>query len=199
MKLIKRHKPETFEEIKGQQKSIEIIENMIEYENIPNILLYGPPGTGKTTTAKLFAQNITETYSVVNASKDGRVEDIRETIEPMSMNGSLSMSKKVILFDEFEYMSDDAQHALRNVMDSSSAIFIGTCNNIEKIIDPIQSRFTKLHFDYLNNEEIESIVRSVCDEQNIDLGDYQIGEIVKNSGGDARDAIGELNKWVKVK
>jgi len=126
------------------------------YDDLPHMLFYGPPGTGKTTTARQISKEVCGAVILFNASKKSRVSDIRNTIEPASKSQSLTGKQKVIILDEVEYMSENAQGSLRNILDSTQAVFILTTNDLTKITPPIDSRAYRVKFPYPEREEIST-------------------------------------------
>jgi len=113
----------------------------LESEDVPHLLLYGRAGTGKTTLAKIITKNIDCDYMYINASDENKVDDVRNKIKTFASSVGFK-SLKVIILDECDYLTPNAQAALRNLMETFSkhCRFILTCNYVERIIDPIQSR-----------------------------------------------------------
>ena len=113
----------------------------LENEDVPHLLLYGKAGTGKTTLAKIITKNIDCDYLYINASDENKVDDVRNKIKTFASSVGFK-SLKVVILDECDYLTPNAQAALRNLMETFSkhCRFILTCNYVERIIDPIQSR-----------------------------------------------------------
>ena len=113
----------------------------LENEDVPHLLLYGRAGTGKTTLAKIITNNIDCDYMYINASDENKVDDVRNKFKTFASSIGFK-SLKVIILDECDYLTPNAQAALRNLMETFSrhCRFILTCNYVERIIDPIQSR-----------------------------------------------------------
>ena len=117
------------------------IEGYLESGDVPHLLLHGKAGTGKTTLAKLIVKSIDCDYMVINASDENNVDTVRNKVKNFA--SSMGFKKwKIVILDEFDYMSPNAQAILRNLMETFSqhCRFILTCNYVEKVIDPIQSR-----------------------------------------------------------
>lgn len=122
-----------------------------QVHGFPHLLLYGPPGTGKTTFAHLLAG---ETFLELNASDERGISTVRNTIKTYASSIS---SQNVIILDECELLTPDAQHCLRRIIeDYSQTRFIFITNYISKIIDPLKSRLLKFKFDVFNTSEIIS-------------------------------------------
>jgi DNA polymerase III delta prime subunit len=117
------------------------IEGNLETGDVPHLLLHGRAGTGKTTLAKLIVKSVDCDYMVINASDENNVDTVRNKVKNFA--SSIGFKKwKIVILDEFDYMSPNAQAILRNLMETFSqhCRFILTCNYVEKVIDPIQSR-----------------------------------------------------------
>jgi len=138
---VEKWRPSTVEGYVGNQHVIEKCKVWLEQGEIPHILLYGSAGTGKTTLARILATAVDSTIMYLNCSDENSVDTVREKIK--SFASTMSFTRwKVIICDEFDYMTVNGQAALRNLMETFSGTtrFILTCNYVEKIIDPIQSR-----------------------------------------------------------
>ena len=117
------------------------LDTWIKQQDIPHILLYGPAGTGKTTAAKLITANLDVDDLYINCSDENGIETIREKVK-LFASAATFRALKVVIMDEADFLTINAQAALRNVIEtfSKTTRFIFTCNYIERIIDPIQSR-----------------------------------------------------------
>ena len=166
---VEKYRPDTLEGYVGNEHILEKVKIYIENEDVPHLLLYGVAGTGKTTLAKIITNQIDCDVMYINASDENSVDAVRDKIRGFA--SSMGFRKwKVIILDEADYLTPNAQAALRNLMEtfSKSTRFILTCNYVEKIIDPIQSRcqtfaiippskkeVAKRLFDILNEEEVK--------------------------------------------
>jgi replication factor C small subunit len=117
------------------------LDQWIKQQDIPHILLYGPAGTGKTTAAKLIVANLDCDHIYINCSDENGIETIREKVKSFA-SAATFRALKVVIMDEADFLTINAQAALRNVIEtfSKTTRFIFTCNYIERVIDPIQSR-----------------------------------------------------------
>jgi DNA polymerase III delta prime subunit len=138
---VEAYRPTVLENYVGNEHLKSKVEGYLETGDIPHLLLYGRAGTGKTTLAKLIVKSLDCDYMVINASDENNVETVRTKVKNFA--SSMGFKKyKIIILDEFDYMSQNAQAILRNLMETFSqhCRFILTCNYVEKVIEPIQSR-----------------------------------------------------------
>ena len=138
---VEKFRPSKLEDYVGNEHLKSKVEGYLESGDVPHLLLYGRAGTGKTTLAKLIVKSVDCDYMVINASDENNVDTVRNKVKNFA--SSMGFKKwKIIILDEFDYMSPNAQAILRNLMETFSqhCRFILTCNYVEKVIDPIQSR-----------------------------------------------------------
>jgi replication-associated recombination protein RarA len=142
-------RPRTLDELTLPAEKITKLQAMIDSQNVMSMIFYGSPGTGKTTCANIIANSNSFDYIFINASLKNGMKHVRETIEPFTTAMSLYQSKKLVLLDEADRLSLDAQSALRGVIEQSSATcrFILTVNKISKIDPALQSRCMPVCFD----------------------------------------------------
>ena len=136
-----KYRPSKLEDYIGNDHIKDKVKIYLDNEDVPHLLLVGPAGTGKTTLAKLIAVNLDCDLLYLNASDENNIETVRDKIR--SFSSSIGFRKwRLVILDESDYMTSNAQAALRNLMEtfSKNCRFILTCNYVEKIIDPIQSR-----------------------------------------------------------
>ncbi len=138
---VEKYRPQTLSEYVGNEIVKETIQQYLDTNDIPHLLFYGKAGTGKTTLAKLIVNTIKCDSMIINASDENNVDTVRTKVKNFASSVGFA-GFKVIILDEFDYMTPNAQAILRNLMETFSkhCRFILTCNYIEKIIDPIQSR-----------------------------------------------------------
>ena len=138
---VESYRPIRLEDYVGNEHLKSKVEGYLESGDVPHLLLHGRAGTGKTTLAKLIVKSVDCDYMVINASDENNVDTVRNKVKNFA--SSMGFKKwKIIILDEFDYMSPNAQAILRNLMETFSqhCRFILTCNYVEKVIDPIQSR-----------------------------------------------------------
>ncbi len=139
--LVEKYRPTKLENYVGNESIKKSITKYLDQKDIQNLIFYGPAGTGKTTLAKLIVKNLDCDYLYINASDERGIETIREKVVSFSSSASLD-GIKVVILDEADFLTIQAQASLRNVIETFSRTtrFIMTCNFVERIIDPLQSR-----------------------------------------------------------
>jgi DNA polymerase III delta prime subunit len=138
---VEKYRPSKLEDYVGNEHLKSKVAGYIESDDIPHLLLYGKAGTGKTTLAKLIVNSVDCDYMIINASDENNVDTVRNKVKNFASTIGFRQSK-IIILDEFDYMTPNAQAILRNLMETFSkhCRFILTCNYVEKVIEPIQSR-----------------------------------------------------------
>ena len=138
---VEKYRPKDLSTYIGNEHLKSKVKVYLESGDVPHLLLYGKAGTGKTTLAKIITSNIDCDYMYINASDENKVDDVRNKIKTFASSVGFK-DLKVIILDECDYLTPNAQAALRNLMETFSkhCRFILTCNYVERIIDAIQSR-----------------------------------------------------------
>lgn len=201
---IEKYRPKTINQLTGQTELKKLMNNIILTGSMPNLLLYGPPGTGKTSSIlaickQLFGEkNYNSRVTELNASNERGINVVRGKISNI-VKSSLSQPDEnypspnvnVIILDEADEMTQDAQAALRKFMEepSNSTRFVLICNNINKIIDPIISRCSTFKFKKLNEKYIFDKLKYICANENVIINDEALKCISNISNGDLRKAI----------
>jgi replication factor C small subunit len=176
-------------------------ETWIEERNMPNLLIYGKPGNGKTTAGIAFsrtmlAEEFDDNFFEINASDDRRLETVRTTIKQIAQSGTIGNSPfRIVLLDEMDGMTSDAQNALKRIMErySNNIRFIITCNDKNKIIFALQSRCANYHFKPLYNQLIMEVIKSILVKEKITrFEDSELSSFIYAMNGDMRRAVTEL-------
>jgi replication factor C small subunit len=139
--LVEKYRSKVLDEYVGNENIKKTISQYLAQNDIQNLIFYGPAGTGKTTLAKLIVRNLDCDYLYINASDERGIETIRDKVSGFASTASFK-SLKVVILDEADFLTIQAQASLRNVIETFSRTtrFILTCNYVERIIDPLQSR-----------------------------------------------------------
>ena len=198
-----KYRPKELQDIMGQNNFIEDAKHW--KEGMPNLLLYGPAGVGKTAAAGVLANMILgETkgfnFHEINASDDRRLDVVRTTIKDIATTMKEgNVPHKIILLDEMDGMTSDAQNALKRIMErySGNVRFIITCNHRSKIIYPLQSRCANYQFKRLTNDQIKWVLERIMKLEGItDFESEQFDAFIGSVQGDMRRAITELQASV---
>lgn len=174
---VEKYRSNSLQEFVGNPSIKESINLFIEQNDIQNLLFYGPAGTGKTTLAKLIVDNINCDHLYINASDERGIDTIRDKVVSFASAASFTPLKVVIL-DEADFLTLNAQASLRNVIEtfSRSTRFILTCNFVERIIDPIQSRCQTFKILPPSKSQIASHVMEILEKEDVkvELNDLKI-------------------------
>ena len=191
---VEKYRPTSLESYIGNKHLKTKIEDAIESGDLPHLLLYGKAGTGKTTLAKLLVKNIDCEYLYINASDERRVEVI-DKIRPFA--GSLGFANmKIVILDEVDYITPTSQAALRNIMEtySNHCRFILTCNFVERIIDPIQSRCQAYNLTPPSKKEVAIHLGKILDNENITYKNEDIAFIINSCYPDIRRVLNSAQR-----
>jgi replication factor C small subunit len=189
--LVEKYRSTKLEDYVGNENIKATISKYLSQNDIQNLIFYGPPGTGKTTLAKLIVNNLNCDHLYINASDERGIETIRDKVSGFASSASFK-PLKVIILDEADFLTIQAQASLRNVIEtfSRSTRFILTCNYIERIIDPLQSRCQVLKIVPPSMREVASHIAGILDNENIEWAKETLGPIVKQYYPDIRKILG---------
>ena len=187
---VEKYRPDTLEGYLGNDEFISSLNEWIGKNDFPNLLLYGPPGTGKTTAAKLIVKNINCDHIYLNCSDENGIDVIRDKVKQFA-SGATFKPLKVVILDESDFLTINAQAALRNVIESFSLTtrFIFTCNFVERIIDPLKSRLNLFALNTTEPKIIAKRLKEVLDAEQIEYDIKDIIEIVKKTYPDIRRSL----------
>jgi replication factor C small subunit len=194
---VEKYRPKDLSTYVGNEHLKEKVKAYLESEDVPHLLLYGKAGTGKTTLAKIVVNNIDCDYMYINASDENKVDDVRNKIKTFASSVGFK-SLKVIILDECDYLTPNAQAALRNLMETFSkhCRFILTCNYVERIIDPIQSRCQSYKVVPPSKKEVAQQMVNILKEENCQFELDDIALIVNAGYPDIRRVINSAQRQI---
>jgi len=187
-----KFRPKKVSEIVGDFKH-KILKYLDNPAAIPHFLFYSKtPGTGKTTTAKAIINELKCDALILNSSDDRKIETIREKVKQFAITQSSKQGmRRCVFLDEFDGMLKASQDALRNIMEtySGNVFFILTANNINKIIEPLQSRCIVIPFAYPKKEEIYLYLESICKAENLQYTKEGLKKLVEINYPSIRNCV----------
>ena len=197
---VEKYRPVEFNEIILDSSNKLIFQNVLTLNSFPNLLFYGPPGTGKTTTIINLIKSYQDKYSFIsedqilhlNASDERGIEIIRNQIYGfVKSSGLFNNSLKFVILDEIDYMTKNAQLALRYLIKDRSlnVRYILICNYISRIDDSLQNEFVKLRFNQLPTTEIHKFLNKVNINEKLNLSEEQLHAVQNTYRSDIRSMI----------
>jgi len=194
---VEKYRPTDLSTYVGNEHLKEKVKVYLESEDVPHLLLYGKAGTGKTTLAKIITSNIDCDYLYINASDENKVDDVRNKVKTFASSVGFK-SLKVIILDECDYLTPNAQAALRNLMETFSrhCRFILTCNYVERIIDPIQSRCQSYKVVPPSKKEVAQQMVNILTQENCTFELDDIALIVNAGYPDIRRVINSAQRQI---
>ena len=194
---VEKFRPSTLNGYVGNEAVISKVQLYLKSGDVPHLLFYGQAGTGKTTLAKIIAGNVDADIMYINASDENNVETVRTKIK--SYASTIGFKKwKIVILDEADYMTPNGQAALRNLMEtfSKTTRFILTCNYVEKIIDPIQSRCQVFGITPPNKKEVAKRIVEILKDQNIEFEMPDIATLINSGYPDIRRILNSAQSQV---
>jgi len=202
---VEKYRPERIEDVAQQDEVVSALKTSLATGELPNLMFYGPPGTGKTTVAmalvkQFFGKDWRVRVKEMNASDDRGIHAIREKVKTFAQmaigttEAGLANSKakfRVIILDEADSMTHDAQAALRRIMEEFVHVtrFIIICNYVSKIIEPLHSRCSKFRFQLVSGEFQKARLLYICEQEKCRVVAGAIDKLVVLSKGDMRCAV----------
>jgi DNA polymerase III delta prime subunit len=187
---VEKYRPNKLEDYVGNEHLKAKVEGYLESGDVPHLLLYGKAGTGKTTLAKLIVNSIECDYIIINASDENNVDTVRNKVKNFASSMGFKPFK-IIIMDEFDYMTPNAQAILRNLMETFSkhCRFILTCNYVEKVIEPIQSRCQSFQIVPPTKKDVAIQMSKILKSENIEFDIKDLVPIIDASYPDIRKVI----------
>ncbi|KAM0338930.1 hypothetical protein ACHAPU_011126 [Fusarium lateritium] len=214
---VEKYRPKTLSDVTAQDHTVDVLQRTLQSSNLPHMLFYGPPGTGKTSTVLALAKElygpelIKSRVLELNASDERGISIVREKVKNfarMQLTNAAPGYKekypcppfKIIILDEADSMTQDAQSALRRTMETYSKItrFCLICNYVTRIIDPLASRCSKFRFKSLDQGNAKKRLEEIAEKEGVPLEDGAIDALIKCSEGDLRKAITYLQSAARL-
>jgi len=211
---VEKYRPRSITDVAYQDEVVNVLKKSLSGSDLPNLLFYGPPGTGKTSTIlaaarDLFGDIYRDRILELNASDERGIQVVREKVKTFAQltasgkrpDGVPCPPYKIIILDEADSMTKDAQSALRRTMEKCgrSTKFCLICNYVSRIIEPITSRCAKFRFKPLAKEILIKRLDYICESENVKISDDAKEAIVLTSEGDLRKAITSLQSCARLK
>ncbi len=195
-----KYRPQSLDGMINQTDIVDRLKSFVRAKNIPHCIFAGPPGTGKTTAALCLAHDFygkgyREHLLELNASDERGINIVRQTVKTFARTRSIGeIPFKIMILDEADNMTSDAQQALRRTMErfTETCRFILIANYSGKIIEPIQSRCAPFRFSYLSREDHDRYLRHIIQQENVKILDEAFDAIFEVSRGDLRRATNTL-------
>ena len=194
---VEKYRPLSLDTYIGNEHLKSKVEIYLESGDLPHLLLYGKAGTGKTTLAKILVKNIESDYLYINASDENSVDTVRNKVRQFASTVGFK-DLKIIILDECDYITPNAQAALRNLMETFSkhCRFILTCNFVERIIDPIQSRCQLFQIIPPSKVEVAQRLNEILEKEEINYELQDLKILIDSNYPDIRRTINSAQRNV---
>ncbi|OTA08714.1 Rfc2p-like protein [Trichoderma parareesei] len=214
---VEKYRPKSLDDVTAQDHTVTVLQRTLQASNLPHMLFYGPPGTGKTSTILALAKELYGPEMIksrvleLNASDERGISIVRQKVKDfarMQLTNPPPHYKdkypcppfKIIILDEADSMTQDAQSALRRTMETYSKItrFCLICNYVTRIIDPLASRCSKFRFKSLDQGNAKKRLESIAEAEGVALEEGAVDTLIKCSEGDLRKAITYLQSAARL-
>ncbi|KAG5366889.1 Replication factor C subunit 2 [Yarrowia sp. B02] len=215
---VEKYRPKSLDDVSSQDHAVTVLKRTLGSANLPHMLFYGPPGTGKTSTVLALAKELygpelmKDRVLELNASDERGIAIVRDSIKNFAAQKVVAPKDhiaekypcppfKIIILDEADSMTTDAQSALRRTMETYSAQtrFCLICNYVTRIIDPLASRCSKFRFRLLDGNDALARLQHVSDAENLSVEDGVLEKILEVANGDLRRAITILQSCSRLR
>jgi replication factor C small subunit len=187
---VEKYRPRKLTEYVGNEHLKQKVSDYLQSGDVPHLLFFGKAGTGKTTLAKLIVNSISCDHIIINASDENNVDTVRNKVKGFASTVGFK-DMKIIILDEFDYMTPNAQAILRNLMETFSkhCRFILTCNYVEKVINPIQSRCQTFQIVPPTKKDVAVQISQILGKEEIAFEPKDLVPIIDSSYPDIRKII----------
>lgn len=200
---VEKYRPQKIEDCILSENVKEQLSSIAKSGQIPNLLLSGTAGTGKTTAAKALCNELECDWLFINASEDGGIDTLRTKIRSYASTTSLTGNGKVVILDEADHLTNNAQAAFRSALEefSKNCTFIMTCNYPNRLIDPLRSRLKQIEFSIPNSEkpalamQLMKRVAFILDNEKIEYDKKVVAQVIQRYFPDNRKVLNELNGY----
>ncbi len=200
---VEKYRPTSFDQIVLDEINHRILKNIVDTNRFPNLLLYGPPGTGKTTTIMNLIHRYQKKYNQLgkgltihlNASDERGIDIIRNQISQFVNSQALfTNGLKIVVLDEVDYMTKNAQHALKYLLQdrSSNVRFCLICNYISRIDDSLQNELLHLRFNQLPSDKITDFLSIIANKEKVNVSNSTLKAVQRLFKSDIRSMINYL-------
>jgi replication factor C subunit 2/4 len=210
---VERYRPRRVEDVAHQDEVVATLRKALDTGSLPHMLFYGPPGTGKTSAAlavarQLYGPELCRTRVLeLNASDERGIGVVRGKIKAFASAavgppapGYPSPPYKLLILDEADSMTQDAQNALRRTMEAHSRVtrFVFICNYVSRIIDPLASRCAKFRFKPLHPQAMSGRIAHIASKEGVKMAPGAMEMLGRVSGGDLRKAVTTLQSAARL-